>query len=109
MLHSLPISSAIDCFIINLKDSADTIDKEASGHLVHKLKTIVNDNDEDMENGVDFEPIECGWMFGVFNARYQEPAGAPITRIAKQLEELETVIYSELGVGCERRKVSGAG
>ena len=69
----------------------------------------MKDNESDMENGVEFEPIEYEWAFGVFMARYQEPAGAPVTRIAKQLNGLETVIYSELGVGCERRKASGAG
>ena len=98
MLYNRPVSSAIDCFIINLKDSSDTIDKEASGHLDHKLKTKVEDNEKDMQNGVEFGPIEYEWLFGVFKARYQEPAGAPVTRITKQLSELETVIYSELGV-----------
>ena len=30
---------------------------------------------------------------------YQEPTGAPIARIAKQLNEAGEVIYRELGVG----------
>ena len=77
MLYNRPVSSGIHCFIVNLKDSSDTIDKEESGHLKHKLKTKVKDNEEDMENGVEFEPIAYGWMFGVFKARYQEPAGCP--------------------------------
>ena len=29
---------------------------------------------------------------------YQEPVGAPVVRIAKQLHELESIIYRELGV-----------
>ena len=98
MLYNRPVSSAVDGFIVNLKDSSDTIDKAASGHLKHKLKTKVKDNGEDMKNGVEFEPLEYECMFGVFNARYQEPGGAPVTRIDKQLNELETVIYREFGV-----------
>ena len=35
MLYNRPISLAIDCFIINLKDSGDSADKEASGHSKH--------------------------------------------------------------------------
>ena len=38
-------------------------------------------------------------MFEVFKSMYQEPAGAPIVRIAKQLGDLETIIYRELWVG----------
>ena len=57
MLYNRPVSSAIDCFIIILKDSSDTIDKEASVHLKRKLKTKVQDNEEATKNGVEFEPI----------------------------------------------------
>ena len=62
----------------------------------------MEDNEEAMKNGVEFEHIEYEWAFGVFNSRYQEPAGAPITRIDKQLNELGTVIYIELGVGARK-------
>ena len=99
MLRNRPAISAIDCFIINLKGNTDTMDKEASGHLEHKLRSKVKDNEEAIKNGVEFEPIEYEWAFGVFKSRYQEPVGAPITRITKQLNELETSLYSELGLG----------
>ena len=64
--------------------------------MEHKLKSEVKDNEEAIENGVEFEPIEYEWTCGVFKSRYQEPAGGPVTRLTKP-NGLETVIYSELG------------
>ena len=69
MLYNRAVSSAIDCFIINLKESTDTMDKEASGHLEHKLRSKVKGNEEDIKNGVEFGPIEYEWMFGVSKSR----------------------------------------
>ena len=77
MLHNHPVSSAIDCFIVNLKDSPDTIDKEAIGHLDHKLKTKVKDNEESMKNGVAFGPIEYEWAFGVLRPDIKNRRGRP--------------------------------
>ena len=73
-----PVILAIGCFIINLEDSGDLTDKEAIGHLRHKLKSKVDENEEALKNGVDFEHIDSEWAFEVFKARYQEPVGAPI-------------------------------
>ena len=76
-MRNRSVTSAIGCFIVNLKDSKDTIDKEAIGHLERKLKSKVRDNEEAIKNVVEFEPIEYELMFGFFKARYQEPAGRP--------------------------------
>ena len=65
----------------------------------HKLKSKADWGEESLKNGVDFEHIDFEWMFEVFKSMYQEPVGAPIARITKQLSELETIIYLELGVG----------
>ena len=40
-LYNRPVSSVIDYFIINLRDSSEVNDKESSGHLKHKLKMKV--------------------------------------------------------------------
>ena len=40
-----------------------------------------------------------------FRGEYREPDGVPIVRIAKQLGDIDKVIYRELEVGCEIRKV----
>ena len=40
-LYNHPVSSAIDYFIVNLKESADVMDKESGGHLKHKLRIKV--------------------------------------------------------------------
>ena len=71
------------------------------------MRSKTDENEEDIKNGDGYEPIDCVWMFKVFKSRYQEPHGVPVVRIAKQLDELETVIYRELGVGCATREVSG--
>ena len=58
MLYNRPKSLAIDFFIINLKDIGVLSDIEASGHLEHKLKSKVNENEESLKKGVDFEHID---------------------------------------------------
>ena len=57
-LYNRPVSSAIDYFIVNLRDSSDVNDKEPSGHLEHKLKMKVEENEGDIKNMVVFEPID---------------------------------------------------
>ena len=98
-LHNHPVSSSIDYFIINLRDSSDVNDKESSGHLEHKLRMKVGENEEDIKNRVVSEPIEIEWAFKTFKARHYEPSGKPISRIAKQLNTSGTVIGKELGIG----------
>ena len=82
-----------------------------SGHLIHKLKSKVDGDEQSPKRGgrVDVERIDFEWAFKVFKFTYQEPAGPPIARIAKQLSEFETFIYRELGLGCELQKASGVG
>ena len=108
-LYNRPVISAIDYFIANLVESSDIIDRESSGHTKHKLKIKVGGNEDDIGNMVAFGPIDIEWAFGIFKARHQEPAGNPISRISKQLNAPGTVIERELGVGGERRRVSGIG
>ena len=98
-MYNRPVSSAIDYFVINLKDIPDAIDRESSGHLGHNLKIKFGGNEEAIKNMVVFEMIDTEWMFGIFKDRRQETAGRPISRIAKLLNAPDTVIDSELGVG----------
>ena len=50
-LYNRPMSLAIDCFIINLRDSGDLTDKGAIGHLKHKLKSKADENEESLKKG----------------------------------------------------------
>ena len=86
MLRNRTTSLALDCFIIYLKDIGDLTVKEASGYAKHKLMSKVDENEEALNNGVRYEPIDYEWMFKVFRPMYQEPAGVPIARIAKKIE-----------------------
>lgn len=90
--HNHPVSSAIDYFIVNLRDSSEVNDKESSGHLEHKLKIKVGGNEEAIKNRAVSEPIDIEWMFETFKSRHYEPAGRPISRITKQLNTSDTVI-----------------
>ena len=98
MLHNRPVSLGGACFIINLKGSGSLTDKEAIGYAKHKLKSKMDEGEEAIKNGVCYEPIDYEWMCEVFKSMCQEQAGAPKARIARQLNELETIIYRELGV-----------
>ena len=98
-LYNHPVGSAIDYFVINLKDSPDSIDRGTSGHLRHKLKIKVGGNEEAIKNRAVSELIDLEWMFKILKDRHQEPAGRPISRVAKQLNAPDTVIESELGIG----------
>ena len=97
MLRNRPSTLAIDCFIIHLKDGGSLTGKEASGRSGHKSKSKVGEDAGDIKNGVCYESIDYVWAFVVFKSMYQEPAGVPIARIAKQLHGLETLIYHKLG------------
>ena len=65
--------------------------------MKYKLKAKVEENEEAVNSGVEFEPITAEWMFIILKARHYEPAGQPITRIANQLNNLNDVIWKELG------------
>ena len=56
--------------------------------------------------GAVYEPIDYVLMFKILRTKYQEPGGAPIVRITKQLGESEDIILREFRVGV--RKPGGA-
>ena len=98
-LYNRPVSSVVDYFIVNLGASPGRIYIESGGRLQYKLKAKVEDNEEAIKNGVEFEPITAERMFATLKARHYEPAGKPITRITKQLGNLNDVIWKALGSG----------
>ena len=59
--------------LLNLKfeGGSDIIDKEPSGHLKHKLKINVGDNEAEIKNGDEFGHIDCEWMLKVPHERYR--------------------------------------
>ena len=68
MLYNRHVSLSIDCFIINLKGSGDWLCKEAIGHLEHKSKSKMDENEDSLKKGVNFEHIDSKWMFKVFKS-----------------------------------------
>ena len=98
-LYNHPVSSVIDYFILNLRESSDIMDRKSSGHLERKLKIKVGENEESVKNRVEFGPINVAWACAIFRARHYEPVGRPISRITKQLNNPDTVIWKELGIG----------
>ena len=59
----------------------------------------VEENEEAINNGVEFGPITSEWALSILKTRNYEPAGQPITRITNQLCNLNGVIWKELGLG----------
>ena len=92
-LYNHPVSSVVDYSIVNLGASSDRINTESGGRLKYKLKAKVEENEEAIKNGVDFEPITTEWMFMTLKARHYEPAEQPITRITNHLNNLNDVIW----------------
>ena len=96
-LYSHPITSVIDYSAANLCASLNKTDFESGGHLKYKMRSKVEENEEDLNNGVVFEPITAEWMFNILKARHPKPAGQPIMRVANQLNNLNDAIWKELG------------
>ena len=69
------------------------------GRSKYKSNAKIEENEEAIGNGGDFEPIATEWMFSSLRDRHYEPAGKPITRITGQLDDLNNIIWKELGLG----------
>ena len=67
--------------------------------MKYKLKAKIEVNEETIRRWDDSEPIAAEWMFSTLRARHYEPAGQPITRITGQLNDLNNIIWKELGLG----------
>ena len=97
-LYNHPVCAAIDYFVVNLGDSLNRVDSESGGRSEYKLKAAVEENEEEIRNGSEFESITAEWTFSTLKARRYEPAGHPITRITGRLDDLNTVSWKELGL-----------
>ena len=94
MLYNRPISLGIYYCVNKLKGSKTSrVDVEDGGFLKRRLKSKIDENEEALTNGDDYEPINYVWAFKILRARYQEPDGAPVIRIVKQLGGWEVAIY----------------
>ena len=67
--------------------------------MKYKLRAKIEQNGEAIKNGGEFEPIATDWMFRTSKSNHDEPPGQPITRIANRLNDLNRVIWTELGIG----------
>ena len=67
--------------------------------MEYKLRAKIEQNEEEIKTWGDFEPIAAGWMFPTLKAKRYEPSVQPITRITNQLNDLNRVIWKELGLG----------
>ena len=52
-----------------------------------------------MGSSPSFEPITTERMFSTLKVKRREPSGQPITKITTQLDELDIIIWKELGKG----------
>ena len=98
-LYNRPVSSVIDYLMVNLLASANRVDSESAGRLKYKLRAKIEQNEEAIKNGSEFEPIAAEWMFATLKSKHYAPSGQPIARITNQLIELGKVIRKELGIG----------
>ena len=56
----------------------------------------IEENENSLLDGKDFEMISYEWMFVISKAKYQEQEGVPIVRIMSQLSSIYRLSYSEL-------------
>ena len=99
LLYNRPVSLGIDYFVNKLKGSKTSrVDVEAGGVLKHKLKSKIDENEEAIKKGGDYEPTNYVWAFNILRTKFQEPDGAPVIRIMQQLGEREVIIYRELRI-----------
>ena len=95
-------------FVNNLKGRKTAkIDVEAGGFLKHKASSKIEDNEKESLRGESYEPIGYGWMFRILKSKYQEPNGAPIARLTRQLGEMGNAITRELEVGVRNPECVG--
>ena len=67
--------------------------------MKYKLRAEIEQNEEAIKNGGEFEPIATEWLFSTLKSKHYEPSGQPITRIANKLNDLNRVVWKELGIG----------
>ena len=67
--------------------------------LGHKLKPKVDENEEALKNGVDFEHIDFEWMCEFCKSWYQEPAGAHIANRETVGRVRENYVSRIMGMG----------
>ena len=51
----------------------------------------IEENENSLLDGKDFEMISYEWMFVISKAKYQEQEGVPIVRIMGQLSSIDRV------------------
>ena len=97
MLYNRPVSLGIGYSVNNLNgNKTSRVGGESAGFLKHKLKSKIDENEEAIKKAKWCEPIKYVRMFKILRGKYKEPGGSHIIRIAKQLSEMEGVIFHEL-------------
>ena len=101
LLYNHPVSSVIEYYINNLKESPNILNNGAGDFLKNQFRKKQDQNEKSLALGEDFEKIGYEWMFRILKEKYQERPGEAIRRVTLQLENINQVIYQELAQGIQ--------
>ena len=77
LLYNHPVSSVIEYYINNLKESTNVLDKGAGGFLKSQFRKKQDQNEKSLSSGESFGKIGYEWMFRILKEKYKERPGEP--------------------------------
>ena len=95
-LYNHPVSHIIEYFIINFKNSVQTVGRTASDYLKRQLGKKVEKSEKLMLGNKEFERIGFDWMFTLLKEKFEETQAQGIIKLSAQLGEMNQVVYQEL-------------
>ena len=101
LLYNQLVSSILEYFINNLKNSGKILDRIAGGFLKSRFRKKMDQNEKSLLQGEVSEQIGCEWMFRILKGKYKERPGEAIMRLMAQLVDISQLVYQELEEGAQ--------
>merc|ERR1712112_201439 len=98
-LRNHPVSSVVEYYINNLKESSNILDKGTGDFLKNQYRKKQDQNEKALALGGTFEKIGYEWIFRILKEKDKERPGEAINRVTLQLQNINQVIYQELARG----------
>ena len=76
LMYNHPVSSVIEYYINNLKNSTNILDKGTGGFLKSQFRKKQDQNEKSLSSGESFGKIGYEWMFRILKDMYKEAMGS---------------------------------